>query len=453
MEVEVEVGSGAEDEAGAVEVEDEEEQTDAVDEVDEVMDVANGGGGGLFSKYAFTSSTGEQASVKRELPAAVSEQPSGRKRKRGAAAQREDNKENEPQTRTSRTSRTASTRKKKAAADENDDKRKEDKAGEAQEEAKQPPAQSGQADEEKEGMDDEDQPLLFLNSSQPPAVEFPTHFTSDPQAHAANVRRFEDRDSLSEATEADSSHDTLPLTSPTARSSASIDLTSDSIHSAATPSSKNSKVKYTPLELQVLESKRRHPDLLLLFEVGYKYRFFGRDAEVAAKHLSIIAHPSHNFLTASIPTFRLLVHVRTLVEAGWKVGVVRQTESAAQKQLEGKSGTFSRKLCEVYSQATFLDEVVQPSEASSAAQSETASRYILVLYEEAGISNFTPASSSAPFFDASQVVVHALAFDPITGSVVYDSFDDAFMRNELDTRLRQLEPVELLLSDSGRLLS
>ena len=185
-----------------------------------------------------------------------------------------------------------------------------------------------------------------------------------------------------------------------------------------------------------------------------KYRFFGRDAEVAAKHLSIIAHPSHNFLTASIPTFRLLVHVRTLVEAGWKVGVVRQVESASQKKLEGTSGTFSRKLCEVYSQATMLDEVMQQSEATStASSSETASRYIMVLYEEPGISNFTPASSSTPFFDASQVVVHVLAFDPITGSVVYDSFDDTFMRNQLDTRLRQLEPVELLLSDSGKLLS
>jgi DNA mismatch repair protein MSH3 len=36
-------------------------------------------------------------------------------------------------------------------------------------------------------------------------------------------------------------------------------------------------------------------------------------------------------LVASIPTFRLQVHTRRLVEAGYKVGVVRQMETAALK--------------------------------------------------------------------------------------------------------------------------
>ena len=427
--------------------EDEAEREQQIDEVDELMDVA-GGQGGLFNQYAFAS-TDDQPSKPAQPPTAT-EPTGGRKRKRVAAVPREDNKENEPQTRARNSNRVATTRKKRTVADDDDEWMQADD-DETHEESKQPPAESERT-EEKEEMD-EDQPILCLSGSQLPAVEFPTHFTSDPQAHAANVRRFEDRDALSEATEADSLNDALPLSSAAhaATSFASIDLTSDT--ALTSTASSKTKVKYTPLELQVLDSKRKHPDLLLLFEVGYKYRFFGRDAEVAAKHLSIIAHPSHNFLTASIPTFRLLVHVRTLVEAGWKVGVVRQVESAAQKKMEGSSGTFSRKLCEVYSQATMLDEVVQQSEAGSAAVSETASRYIMVLYEEPGISNFTPASKTAPFFDASQVVVHVLAFDPITGVSIYDSFDDTFMRNQLDTRLRQLEPVELLLSDSGKLLS
>ena len=34
-------------------------------------------------------------------------------------------------------------------------------------------------------------------------------------------------------------------------------------------------VKLTPLEEQVVAIKRLHPDVLLLVEVGYKYRFFG----------------------------------------------------------------------------------------------------------------------------------------------------------------------------------
>ena len=40
------------------------------------------------------------------------------------------------------------------------------------------------------------------------------------------------------------------------------------------------KVKYTPLELQFIEIKDKNPNCLLFVECGYKYRFFGEDAEV-----------------------------------------------------------------------------------------------------------------------------------------------------------------------------
>ena len=36
--------------------------------------------------------------------------------------------------------------------------------------------------------------------------------------------------------------------------------------------------KLTPMEKQVLEIKAKHPDTLLVVEVGYKFRFFGEDA-------------------------------------------------------------------------------------------------------------------------------------------------------------------------------
>jgi len=38
--------------------------------------------------------------------------------------------------------------------------------------------------------------------------------------------------------------------------------------------------KYTPLEEQFIRIKSRYPDAILFVECGYKYRFFGRDAEV-----------------------------------------------------------------------------------------------------------------------------------------------------------------------------
>ena len=45
----------------------------------------------------------------------------------------------------------------------------------------------------------------------------------------------------------------------------------------------NSKpIKYTPLEQQVVDIKEQRPDVLLCVECGYKYRFFGEDAEVSS---------------------------------------------------------------------------------------------------------------------------------------------------------------------------
>ena len=40
-------------------------------------------------------------------------------------------------------------------------------------------------------------------------------------------------------------------------------------------------LKYTPLEQQFMEIKRNHSDAVLFVECGYKYRFFGSDAEVS----------------------------------------------------------------------------------------------------------------------------------------------------------------------------
>ena len=104
------------------------------------------------------------------------------------------------------------------------------------------------------------------------------------------------------------------------------------------------KGKLTPLDQKVVDLKRKYPDVLLVVEVGYKYRLYGEDARVAAKVLSVVCipgkmrfdeHPSEAHMTrfagASFPTHRLHVHVKRLINAGHKVGIVRQLETAALK--------------------------------------------------------------------------------------------------------------------------
>ena len=72
----------------------------------------------------------------------------------------------------------------------------------------------------------------------------------------------------------------------------------------------SSSIQYTPMEQQFVEIKAKHPDAILFMECGYKYRFFGEDAEVASKVLNIGCFPDHNFKTGSIPVHRLNVHIR-----------------------------------------------------------------------------------------------------------------------------------------------
>ncbi len=70
---------------------------------------------------------------------------------------------------------------------------------------------------------------------------------------------------------------------------------------------------YTPMEQQYLSIKAKHPDAVLFIECGYKYRFFGEDAQIASRVLNIGCNLDHNFYTGSIPVHRLNIHIRRSV--------------------------------------------------------------------------------------------------------------------------------------------
>ncbi|KAG0337898.1 Mismatch repair protein msh3 [Podila horticola] len=207
-----------------------------------------------------------------------------------------------------------------------------------------------------------------------------------------------------------------------------------------TTTSKKSKSIYTPLEQQYLEIKEQYPDAILCIEVGYKFRFFGHDAEIASKELSIAHFRDHNFYTASIPTHRLNVHVRRLVYAGHKVGVVKQMETAALKSSgDNKSAPFTRKLTNLYTKATFLESLDQDEEQLQGGGgnfgSDSSSQYIMCVYEQ-------PQGGTG----ADEIVKLAvIAVQPATGDIIYDEFVDGHFRNELETRLLHIQPTELIV--------
>ncbi|KAG5983781.1 Mismatch repair protein msh3 [Claviceps digitariae] len=206
--------------------------------------------------------------------------------------------------------------------------------------------------------------------------------------------------------------------------------------------------KLTPMEMQVLDIKRKHMDTILIVEVGYKFRFFGEDARIAAKELSIVCipgklrydeHPSEahldRFASASIPVHRLPVHAKRLVAAGHKVGVVRQVETAALKKAgDNRNAPFVRKLTNLYTKGTYIDEV---GEFDQQGEGAPAGGYLLCITE-------TEAKSKGGGMDE-KVDVGILAVQPATGDIIYDHFQDGFMRSEIETRLLHISPCEFLI--------
>lgn len=222
--------------------------------------------------------------------------------------------------------------------------------------------------------------------------------------------------------------------------------------SRKTGAAKKSASKLTPMEKQVLEIKRKNMDTILVVEVGYKFRFFGEDARVAAKELSIVCIPGKfrydehaseahldRFASASIPVHRLHVHVKRLVAAGHKVGVVRQLETAALKAAgDNRNAPFVRKLTNLYTKGTYVDDVESmedPEAGQLPISASTSTGFLLCMTE----------TNAKGWGNDEKVQVGIVAVQPATGDIVYDEFEDGFMRSEIETRLLHLAPCEFLL--------
>ncbi|ORY86350.1 muts domain V-domain-containing protein, partial [Protomyces lactucae-debilis] len=186
--------------------------------------------------------------------------------------------------------------------------------------------------------------------------------------------------------------------------------------------------KLTPLEEQVSQIQAANPDTMLLVEVGYKFRFFGPDAQQGAEILGIACFMDHAHLTASFPVPRLDIHVHRLVKAGKKVGVVRQMETAALKAAgDNRNTTFERRLCEVYTQGTYLDHTDMGG-------------WILAIAEDV----LPEDEAQDGVGQRAQVDLAIVAVRVESSEVVYDTFTDTAMRHELERRLQMLDVKEVL---------
>ena len=115
-----------------------------------------------------------------------------------------------------------------------------------------------------------------------------------------------------------------------------------------------------------------------------------------------------------------------MVEAGYKVGVVRQMETAALKAVStNKSKAFERSLCEVYTKATIPVEDVDILGLQHSSSPNTAV-YLLAVCEGA-----EDASDGS-------ILLGMMAVDTASGDMVYDEWTDDSLRTELESRVRWL---------------
>lgn len=215
--------------------------------------------------------------------------------------------------------------------------------------------------------------------------------------------------------------------------------------------------------------QKQHPGLVIMVECGYKYRFFGRGAVLAAQSLGIWTIKDHAMMTASVPTFRLGAHVRRLVAAGFAVGVIRQAETAALKRASvSKSKLFVRRLQAVYTAGTLVPDALlstasepsalAPSGAAAALESDVvdselrlpAKRPLLAAVFDLGEGDRASlpakrASLSGLGSANRPVTIGVACVDLETGDTAWDSLEDGASRSALLERLELLQPTEILL--------
>ena len=130
------------------------------------------------------------------------------------------------------------------------------------------------------------------------------------------------------------------------------------------------------------------------------------------------------------------MHVKRLVTAGHKVGVVRQLETAALKAAgDNRNAPFVRKLTNLYTKGTYIDDVEGLEGPAPASGGSPATGYLLCISE----------TNARGWGNDEKVHVGIVAVQPATGEVIYDDFEDGFMRSEIETRLLHIAPCELLI--------
>ncbi len=180
--------------------------------------------------------------------------------------------------------------------------------------------------------------------------------------------------------------------------------------------------KASPMMEQYKSIKARHPDKLLLFQVGDFYELFYEDAELAAKEMEIALTSrdggSENPIPlAGVPIHAAETYLNKLLAKGYKVVICDQVENAAQAK-----GLVKRQITRILTPGTITDAQMLE---------ESRNNYLAVVLQSGDDHYYSLA--------AIDVSTGEFRITEQQGENAWDTIND---------ELRRLEPAELLCSNS-----
>lgn len=115
------------------------------------------------------------------------------------------------------------------------------------------------------------------------------------------------------------------------------------------------KPKYTPMMMQYLHIKEKHPDTLILFRLGDFYELFFDDARIVSKECELVltgkdAGAEERVPMCGMPYHAVNNYIEKLIKRGYKIGIVEQLEDPALAK-----GLVKRDVIQIVTPGTMMD--------------------------------------------------------------------------------------------------
>lgn len=115
--------------------------------------------------------------------------------------------------------------------------------------------------------------------------------------------------------------------------------------------------QYTPMMMQYLETKAKHPNEIVFYRLGDFYEMFFEDAKIASSELDLVLTGKNAGVEEKVPMCGIPFHaaqgyLTRLVQKGYKVAIVEQMENPASTK-----GIVKREVVKIVTPGTYMEDL------------------------------------------------------------------------------------------------